>query len=677
LVDRRALILTYREAERFDSSAGHMKTKLHIDVETFSSTDIKAAGVYMYTAAPDFEILIVCYSVNEGPFETIDLARGDAFHGSFVALLLDPTVEKYAHNATFERLAFRAVGYDVPAEQWTCTAVMSGYCGLPMALADVTRVLKLGDRAKDMAGRALIRFFSCPVKATKANGGRVRNYPEHDLIKWQQYLNYCAQDVVAEMAVAEHLGRYTITQREKEGYVLDQKINDRGVGIDATLAEAAIAVDEERAEALREESKKLTGLDNPNSPTQLAAWLSSQTHQNIISVAKAEIEAIAQTSASAAVRRVISNRLQLSKTSIRKYAAMLASRGAGGRARGLFQFYGGSRTGRWAGRLIQLQNLPRNSIEWLDIARAVVRSGDSDALSMLTDNTPAILSQLVRTALIPSEGKTFAVADYSAIEARVIAWLASETWRLDVFNTHGKIYEASAAMMFGVPIEEVTKGSDYRSKGKVAELALGYQGGRGALIAMGGDRMGLTDDEMDVIVSKWRAASPRICNLWRELERCAIEAVNTPGRRITADARGLVFVCDDENLRIVLPSGRSLFYRNPTLAPNRFGRNGLTYEGKDQTTQQWARLETYGGKLVENVTQAVARDLLLEGLLRLDAAGFDVVMHVHDEVVAEVDEDNADESLEHMVNVLGLSVSWSPDLNTPADGYTTKNYRKD
>lgn len=653
-----------------------MRNKLHIDIETYSSVDIVTSGAYKYMESPDFEILLICYAYNDEPIQTIDLARGSKMDDLFISRLMDATWEKHAHNANFERNAFRKIGYDVPVKQWRCSAIKSAYCGLPISLEKVSKALKLGEKGKLSTGKALIKYFSCPIKPTKTNGMRYRNLPHHDLEKWNEYVRYCINDVEAEREIDNILDEYEIPEWEWNLYALDQKINDRGILVDLQFAKNAYEIDQRFSEDLFSELKEITGLENPNSPVQLKDWLSNAMKENITTLAKETVKELVKKAEPGTVKDVLQMRLKGSKTSTKKYVAMIKCAGEDSRIRGLFQHYGANRTGRWAGRLVQMQNLPQNHLEFIEMDRALVSGNQYDVLTLTHDNIPDVLSQLIRTAFIAPPGKTFAVSDFSAIEARVIAWLAGEQWRLDVFNTHGKIYEASAAMMFGVPIESVTKGSDMRQKGKVAELALGYQGSIGAMTNMGGEKMGLSEEDMKSIVTKWRKANPKIVNLWNDMENCAIRAVKHK-KKVISKFKGLIFEGDKNYLTIQLPSGRKLFYRGPVLCTNKWGKEAIKYKGMDQTTGQWVYIDTYGGKLVENIVQAISRDLLAYSMLILDEEGFDIVLHVHDEVVAEVPENDAKERLDRMCEIMGFEVPWAKGLPLKGDGYITKFYKKD
>lgn len=653
---------------------------IFIDIETYSSVDLKTSGAYKYIASPDFEILIVGYAINEGPVISVDLAQGETLPEEFEEALFDPNYRKHAHNAVFERLSFKRIGYDVPAEEWYCTAVKAAYTGLPLSLDQVSKVLDLQDKKLD-TGKALIKYFSCPCKPTKVNGGRTRNYPWHAPEKWEMYKEYNRYDVLAEREIHYKLLQYDIPVIERELYTVDQVINDRGILIDPILAKSAINIDEEYSEVLMTQARALTHLDNPKSSPQMCKWLSLKTGDSITSLAKDVLPGlIKQYNNNPDVKEALILRQKLAKSSIKKYYAMINCATPDNRVRGTFQFYGANRTGRWAGRLLQLQNLSKNHLDDIDTPRDLVRARDWDAVEMLYDDVPDILSQLVRTAIVAPENKILAVCDFSAIEARVISWLAEEDWRMDVFRGDGKIYEAAGARMFNVPISAITKTSPLRQKAKIAELALGYQGHLGAMKRMGGESMGLSDTEMTSIVRKWRDANPKIVELWAEVEDCAMEAVRYH-RQVVGTSRDLIFDCNDEVLTITLPSGRALFYRNPQIKEKAKGRTtikSLFYEGLNQETKQWTLLDTYGGKLVENIVQAIARDLLAFSLINLHKAGYAITMHVHDEIIAEIDYDGSEqETYNRMAALMGQAPSWASDLPLNADGYLTKYYKKD
>lgn len=656
-----------------------MKNILFIDIETYSSVSIKASGAYKYIESPDFEILIAGYAINDGPVNIIDLAQGEEMPEEFEELLLDEDCVKVAHNAVFERLSFKRIGYNVSASNWYCTSVKAAYCGLPLSLDDVSKVLNLSDKKLD-TGKALIKYFSCPCKPTKINGQRTRNYPRHAPEKWELYKEYNKYDVLAEREIYYKLLKYEIPESERQLYVLDQAINDRGIMVDLELAKSAIAVDNEYIAKLTEQAKKLTGLENPNSPVQIRKWIESQTGQKVDSLAKTVMpDLLKQFANCPEVLELLKIHKSLSKTSIKKYYAMLNCAMKDHRVRGTFQFYGANRTGRWAGRLLQLQNLSKNHVSNIQIPRDFIRNRDCESIELMYGDVADILSQLVRTALIAPEGHTFAVADFSAIEARVISWLADEKWRMDVFRGDGKIYEATGSKMFNVPISAITKGSALRDKSKISELALGYEGALGALRRMGGERMGLSDAEMMSLVKKWRLANPAIVDMWHELDNASKEAVRYH-RPVTATCQNIIFNCDDDFMTIQLPSGRKLFYHKPVLKTKKVGNatvSSLCYHGVVQETKQWGEIDTYGGKLTENIVQATARDMLGNSMLNLAAAGFPIVAHIHDECLTEVPLDNAKAHYDEMVRIMSIPPEWAQDFPLKADGYITPFYLKD
>jgi DNA polymerase len=645
-------------------------TSLRIDIETYSSVDLKKAGVYAYVDSSDFEILLFGYAFGNDPVQVIDLLDFEDIPDQVLEALSDPAVTKQAFNAAFERTCLaKHLGAPMDPKQWICTAVHALYLGLPNYLEGVAKVLDIKAQ-KDASGKNLIKYFSVPCKPTKANGGRTRNYPHHAPEKWEDYKAYNKQDVVVEREISHVLNRYPLPESERQLWSLDQRINDGGVRIDVDLVKHAIACDEQYKEKLMAEAVELTGLDNPNSGPQLKAWLLEAEGMEVESLTKDTVPLLLDQVESDTARRVLELRQELSKTSIKKYEAMARALCSDGRVRGLLQFYGAGRTGRWAGRIVQVQNLPRNYLSDLGLARELLKEGNYELLEMLFKSVPDLLSQLIRTAFIPSEGRRFIVSDFAAIEARVIAWLAGEQWRLDVFNSHGKIYEASAAQMFKIPLESVSKAD--RQRGKVAELALGYQGGPNALITMGALDKGLKEEELQPLVDAWREANPAIKRYWYAVGDAAITAVAE--QRTVKLKHGISFIYTPTTLFCQLPSGRRLAYYKPRLEDGAYGKKQLSYEGVDDK-KQWTRLRTYGGKLVENIVQAVARDCLAVSMLRLDDNGFRIDMHVHDEVI--IDEPLERDSLEEIYRIMGQPIEWAPGLPLRADGFETEFYKKD
>lgn len=657
-----------------------MAKNLFIDVETYSSVDIKESGAYKYIESPDFEILIIGYALDDGPVKIVDLAQGEEMPEEFEEALLDPDCVKVAHNAVFERLSFKRIGYNVPAEQWYCTSVKAAYCGLPLSLDGVSKALNLTDKKLD-TGKALIKYFSCPCKATRVNGMRTRNYPEHAPEKWEMYKEYNKYDVLAEREIFKRLEAYIIPDIERKMYVLDQNINDRGILVDMELAESAIAVDNTYTSILTQHAQQLTGLENPNSPVQIRQWIEKTIGYVVMSLSKETMpDLIKEFADYPDVIELLNIRKKLSKTSIKKYYAMLNCAMKDHRVRGTFQFYGANRTGRWAGRLLQLQNLSKNHISHIEVPREMIRARDWESVEMMYDDVADILSQLVRTALIASPGKVFSVADFSAIEARVISWLANEKWRMDVFRGDGKIYEATGAKMFNVPISAITKGSVLRDKSKISELALGYEGSLGALKRMGGERMGLSDTEMMSLVRKWRSANPAIVDMWKEIDEASKEAVRYQ-RPVSCTCRNIIFDCNGEFMTIQLPSGRKLFYYGPKFKDKKIGCSTmptrvLCYQGVVQETKQWGEIDTYGGKLTENIVQAIARDLLGDAMLRMQDEGYEIVASVHDEVIVEVPEINAKDHYNRLVEIMSTPPQWAEDLPLNADGGVMMFYQK-
>ncbi len=648
---------------------------LSIDIETYSSVDIEKAGLYPYGQAPDFQILLFAYSWDGLMVRVIDLASGEPMLPEIISALQDPTVIKHAYNAAFEVYCLNRFWHS-PIEQWRCTMLHGMYCGYPAGLAAISAALNLPvDRAKLNTGKALIKTFCVPRRGQFWN----RALPEHEPEKWRLFKEYNRQDVVAEMEVERRLAAFPVPDSEQRLWQLDMQINACGVSVDQDLIAGALHCDEVITTELMQEAVQLTGLSNPKSVQQLTAWLSAEG-EYVENLRKATVAGLIKSTDNATTKRMLEIRQELAKTSIKKYTAMVAAVCADGRVRGLLQFYG-SRTGRWAGRLVQVQNLPRNFLKTLSHARDCVKARKVDALRLVYGNIPDTLSQLIRTAFVPSPGNVFLVADFAAIEARVIAWLAGEQWRLDVFATHGKIYEASASAMFGVPIELIQKGNpeyELRQKGKIAELALGYQGAAGALVTMGALTMGLKEEELPEIVHRWRSANKRIVELWFALENAALEVMRS-GRPVGIKGLQLALEQDhdtrQEFFTITLPSGRKLFYPQPFLSQNEMGKEAIHFHGTDQNTKKWGSISTYGGKLVENVVQAIARDCLAESLLRIASVGYQTVMHIHDEVVLDVPVDQAD--LEQVCEIMSRPLAWAPGLPLKADGFITKFYRKE
>ncbi|HEM2864639.1 TPA: DNA polymerase [Streptococcus suis] len=637
---------------------------LNIDIETYSSNDIKD-GVYKYVDAPDFEVLLFAYSLDGGPVECIDLTRQNLPFEIQKAIFADD-VRKSAFNAQFERVCLSkhfGAPYYLDPSQWRCTMVHAQELGLPSSLERCASYLNLAQE-KDTAGKNLIKYFSVPCKPTKANGGRTRNLPEHDPEKWQMFIDYCKQDVVVEMAIAERLSVLPVADREWDFYTADQRINDRGVALDAELVESALYCKDVKMDMLFDELRSTTGLDNPNSRAQLLPWL--KTHGYSASgLTKADVQKELKT-ASGELKRVLELKLQTAMSSLKKYEAMERAMCSDGRVHGLLQFYGASRTGRWAGRVVQVQNLARNYLKDLDDARNYVKARDIDAVEILYDSLNDTLKQLVRTAFVAEGDKEFYVSDFSAIEARVIAWYAKEQWRLEVFSTHGKIYEASASQIFHIPIEDVDK--ELRQKGKIAELALGYQGGPGALKQMGALEMGVAEDELQSLVDDWRRANPGIVQFWKDVQTAAVKALRT---KAVIKLGRLRFKYSKGFLLIQLPSGRQLAYARAKLEDGDYGPK-LTYEGQGDKAY-FTKRETYGGKLVENIVQATARDILAEAILRLEKNGYPVVFHVHDECIVEA----RDTTIETINELMAQAPDWADGLPLNSEGYVTKYYKKD
>lgn len=641
-----------------------MKT-LSIDIETYSEASLSSTGVYRYAADPSFTVLLFAYSVDAGPVRIVDLAQGESLPAEVEAALSDPKVQKWAFNAQFERVCLSAyLGEKLDPRGWYCSMVWSTYAGIPLNLAGVAQALHL-ETEKMTEGKDLIRKFSQPCKATKSNGGRTRNLPEHAPEDWETFKAYCVRDVEVERAIASRLSPLPMPEFEWENYWRDQRFNDMGVGIDVELASKAVEADLEIKDALYTQMRHWTGVENPQSVTQLLGWL--QDHgAELPSLAKADV-ASALDEADGTVAEVLAARLEIAKSSVKKYEKMLDCVCPDGRAHGLLQFMGAGRTGRWAGRLVQVQNLPRQTFGDLEEAAALVKAGQADMLGVLWGSAPNVLSELIRAAFVAAPGNRFLVADFSAIEARVIAWLAGEQWVLDLFKSGGDIYCETGSRMFG---QEVKKHSPLRQRAKVAVLACGYQGGVGALKAMGGEKLGLTEDEMASIVDAWRKANPRIAQMWWDVNRAALEAIKNG----TSQMVGRIKVYQKLGaLVIALPSGRELIYPSPRVGENRFGGESITFMGLG-LNRKWGRIETYGGKLVENIVQATARDVLAHSMAALEAAGYPTVMHVHDEVITEVPYGRG--SVDELCALMSRGPKWSKGLPLAAEGFESTYYKK-
>ena len=655
---------------------------LSIDIETYSDLDIKKVGGYKY--AENAEVLLFAYAWGDKPVQIVDLTAGEELPDDVLFALTDNMVTKCAYNAQFERTVLshflHRMDPTAPFEfldpaGWSCTMVHALTLGLPGSLDMASKALRLADdKAKMSVGKQLITYFCKPCKPTKINGGRERNLPEHAPEKWALFKEYCVCDVVAEREIRRRLSNFPVRVEEQLLWELDQCINDRGVSIDAQLVSEAIAFDADFKGRVIAHAKALTGLPNPASGEQLKRWIEQEEGFFPASITKDNLPELMTQVQKLEVKEMLKLKQLMSKTSVKKYEAMQRARCDDGRVHGLLQFYGANRTGRWAGRLVQVQNLPRNSMTELDDARELLRSGNTYAIEMIYAHPLDVLSQLIRTAFVPRDGCRFMVADFSAIEARVIAWLAGEKWRMDVFADGGDIYCASASKMFGVPVEKHGINGHLRQKGKIAELALGYQGSIGALKAMGADKLGLGDEELQEIVNSWRKASPRIKQLWYDVDAAALEAVREC--RAVPLHHGVAFSYRKGILFLRLPWGRKLAYARPKIEVEpEFDREGLTYEGSEQTSGKWTRLRTYGGKLVENIVQAIARDCLAVAMTRLEAAGYRIVMHIHDEVVIECPADACD--LTDVCRIMGEPIGWAKGLILTADGYITDYYKKD
>lgn len=643
---------------------------LSIDLETYSDQPLAKTGVYRYVESSDFEILLFAYSVDGGSVQQIDLACGEKIPSEILCALEDDKVTKWAFNANFERICLsRFLGYPtgdyLEPDSWKCSMVWAAYMGLPLSLEGVGAVLGL-EKQKLTEGKDLIKYFCQPCAPTKTNGQRTRNLPEHAPDKWLAFKRYNVRDVETEMSIQARLSKYPVPDGVWEEYHLDQEINDRGVGLDMKLVRQAIQMDGRSRSELTQAMKELTSLDNPNSVQQMKQWLADNGVETDTLGKKAVAELLK--TAPPQLQKVLTLRQQLAKSSVKKYQAMEIAVCADGRARGMFQFYGANRTGRWAGRIIQMQNLPQNHLDDLSEARGLVRAGDFDALEMLYEDVPDTLSHLIRTAFVPQKNRKFIVADFSAIEARVIAWLAGEKWRQDVFAEGKDIYCASASQMFGVPVEKHGVNGHLRQKGKIAELALGYGGSVGALKAMGALEMGLSEDELPALVSAWRQANPKIVQFWWAVDRAVMDAVT---RKTTTKTHGIIFSARNGMLFITLPSGRNLAYVKPKIGTNKFGGDCITYEGVGGT-KKWEQLDSYGPKFVENIVQGTSRDILCCAMQTLRCCS--IVMHIHDEVVIEADRRM---SLQAVCDQMGRTPPWASGLQLRADGYETDFYKKD
>ena len=659
---------------------------LSIDIETFSSVDIRKSGAWKYIESPDFEILLFTYSLDGSAPVCVDLKQGEPLPEWMADAITSPDYIKHAYNAPFEwGCLSKYFGKWLPPEQWRCTMFKGLYAGYTAGLDATGRALGLPeDKRKLNTGKALIRYFCVPCKPTKANSGRTRNLPHHDPDKWRLFKEYCAGDVVTEMEIAKQLSNIVVPDFLQKEWATDLIINARGVAVDMDMVHGALDIGATVKQKLTEEAMSISGLDNPNSIAQLATWLENETDEEISDLRKTTVaQMLTREDNSPEVQRMLEIRQELGKTSTKKYDAILNAVCADNRVRGLLQFYGANRTGRFAGRLLQVQNLPRTYVEPLELARDLVKERKIDSLRLLYGSIPDTLSQLIRTTLIAPEGKVLIDADFSAIEARVISWLAGEEWRLEVFRTHGKIYEASASQMFGVPLERIVKGNpeyELRQRGKVAELALGYQGGVAAMRQMdsGHQLDDLSDDEVKDIVTRWRNTNSRIKDLWYAMDKAAVQVITQGGSVVVGSvivSREYDAQYNKDYMTIQLPSGRKLYYNSPQLGENRWGNPSISYMGMEQTKKKWTRIETYGGKLVENVVQAIARDCLTLTIERVEAAGYPVIFHVHDEIAIECDADKA--SLEEVTAIMAEPIPWAPGLPLKAEGWIDKFFKKD
>ncbi|GFH91674.1 DNA polymerase I, thermostable [Lachnospiraceae bacterium] len=645
-----------------------MERVLEMDIESFSDVDLIKCGVYAYADSPAFEILLFAWSFDGGETQIIDLAQGEKLPAEVEEAIFDVSVTKTAYNANFERTCLsKHFGRYIPPESWHCSAVQAAMLALPRSLEDVGRVLGL-DEQKMKEGKELIRYFCIPCKPTKANGGRMRNLPCHAPEKWELFKTYCKRDVDVEKSIRRKLHNFPIPESEMELYRIDQRINDRGVLVDMKLVRNAVSCERLHKEVVTKRAYELTGLENPNSVAQLKGWLGDKGMEAESLSKKAVAEMIAETDGE--VEELLRLRLMLAKTSVKKYEAIERSACSDGRVHGMLMFYGANRSGRWSGKNVQLHNLPKNYLPDLELARELVKQGRFEDIELLYDSTPNVLSELIRTAFIPKPGCRFVVADFSAIEARVMGWLSGEEWVLDVFRGDGKLYEMTASRMFGIPMSEIGKGSSERAKGKVASLACQYGGSSGALVSMGALDMGLTEEELPPLVAAWRKANPHMVQFWWDVDAAAVKAVTEKQKTKVGK---IIFEYKSGILFITLPSGRKLSYVKPRMAVNKFGRDGLTYEGISEN-KKWSRIETYGPKLVENIVQGTARDLLAEAMLRVEKKGYPIVMHCHDEIIAEVPEGTG--SVDEMCEVMAVQPEWAEGLPLRADGYECSFYQK-
>jgi len=646
---------------------------ISIDVETFSSIDLSKSGVYRYCESPDFKILLFAYSIDGGEVQVIDLSCGEEIPSAIVSALSDPAMTKSAFNAQFERICLSRylgmpTGTYLNPKGWHCTMIWSATLGLPLSLGGVGAVLGL-EKQKLQEGKNLIKYFCIPCAATEANEGRLRNLPHHGREKWELFKAYNQRDVETEMGIQGKLSKFPVSAVEWDNYYLDQLINDQGIALDMEFVEQAILCDDMTKARLRQHMQNLTELENPNSVQQMKEWLADNGLETD-SLGKAAVTELMKT-APAELSEVLSLRQELAKSSVKKYSAMQNVVGSDGRARGLIQFYGANRTGRFAGRLVQVQNLPQNHLPDLDAARNLIKAGLFDAVDLLYDSTSGVLSELIRTAFVPKDGSRFIVADFSAIEARIIAWLAGEKWRMEVFENGGDIYCASASKMFHVPVEKNGINGHLRQKGKISELSLGYGGSIGALKAMGALQMGVLENELHALVTVWRQSNPRIVKLWWDVDKAAMTAVK---HKIANETHGIRFTYQSGMLFITLPSGRNLVYVKPRTGVNQFGSDAITYEGVG-ATKKWERIESYGPKFVENIVQAIARDILTEAMQRLSVAGYEIVMHCHDEVVLEVP--LGESSVIEICRLMAITPAWANGLLLSADGYECEFYKKE